>query len=85
MRKLKDKRQYTHFPSFFSREAFCLGLHEQSSEQEGMEVTTKIKTRGGSAGVMQVRPISAREVLLKVLKDMKKLQTTLRKDDLKWE
>ena len=72
MRKLKDKRQYTNFSFFFSREAFCLGLHEQSSEQEGMEVTTKIKTRSRSAGVVQVRPISAREVSLNVLKDMEK-------------
>ena len=68
--KIKDNIQI--FPSFFSREAFCLGLHEQSSEQEGMEVTTKIKIRGRSTGVVQVRPISAREVSLNVLKDMEK-------------
>lgn len=61
-----------------SANAYC----HQNGE---VEVTTTIKTRGRSAGVVHVRPSSAREVSLNVLKDMKKLQTTLRKDDLTWE
>ncbi|KAL4233779.1 Centrosomal protein cep57L1 [Mactra antiquata] len=50
-----------------------------------VEVTTTIKPRGGGSGVVQIRPSSAREISLNVLKDMKKLQSTLRKDDLCWK
>ncbi|KAH3734483.1 hypothetical protein DPMN_040922 [Dreissena polymorpha] len=50
-----------------------------------VEVTTTIKPRGAGAGVVQIRPSSAREISLNVLKDMKKLQSTLRKDDLCWK
>ena len=50
-----------------------------------VEVTTTIKSRGPGSGVVRVRPTSAREISLNVLRDMKKLQTTLRKDDLSWE
>ena len=50
-----------------------------------VEVTTTIKSRGAGAGPVTVRPTSAREISLNVLKDMRKLQTTLRKDDLSWE
>lgn len=49
-----------------------------------VEVTTTIKSKPG-AGLIQIRPSSARELSLNVLKDMKKLQTTLRKDDLCWK
>lgn len=49
-----------------------------------VEVTTTIKTKGNT-GKVHIRPTSAREVSLNVLKDMKKLQTTLRKDDVCWE
>lgn len=50
-----------------------------------VEVTTTIKSKGPGAGVVRLRPTSAREISLNVLRDMKKLQTTLRKDDLSWE
>jgi hypothetical protein len=50
-----------------------------------VEVTTTIKPRGCGTGVVQIRPTSAREISLNVLKDMKKLQSTLRKDDLSWK
>lgn len=50
-----------------------------------VEVTTTIKPRGTGSGVVQIRPTSAREISLNVLKDMKKLQSTLRKDDLSWK
>ncbi|OWF45927.1 centrosomal protein of 57 kDa-like isoform X2 [Mizuhopecten yessoensis] len=50
-----------------------------------VEVTTTIKTKGRGAGLVHVRPSSGREVSLNVLKDMRKLQTTLRRDDLHWE
>ncbi|XP_033739832.1 centrosomal protein of 57 kDa-like isoform X2 [Pecten maximus] len=50
-----------------------------------VEVTTTIKTKGRGAGLVHVRPTSGREVSLNVLKDMRKLQTTLRRDDLHWE
>ena len=50
-----------------------------------VEVTTTIKPRGTGTGVINIRPNSAREISLNVLKDMKKLQSTLRKDDLCWK
>ena len=50
-----------------------------------VEVTTTIKPKGAGTGVVQIRPSSARQISLNVLKDMKKLQTTLRKDDLSWD
>lgn len=56
-----------------------------NSQNGEVEVTTTIKTKGTGAGVIRVRPSSAREVSLNVLRDMKRLQTTLRKDDLSWE
>ncbi|XP_071136170.1 centrosomal protein of 57 kDa-like isoform X4 [Mytilus edulis] len=56
-----------------------------SSGNGEVEVTTTIRTKGSNVGKVQVRPHSGHKVSLNVLKDMKKLQTTLRKDDLKWE
>lgn len=56
--------------------------HRYSGE---VEVTTTIKPRGTGTGVVQIRPTSARDISLNVLKDMKKLQSTLRKDDLCWK
>lgn len=50
-----------------------------------VEVTTTIKSKGMGQGVVQIRPSSARDISLNVLKDMRKLQTTLRKDDLSWK
>ncbi|XP_064627718.1 centrosomal protein of 57 kDa-like isoform X2 [Lineus longissimus] len=47
-----------------------------------VQVTTTIKTKGQS--VQQLR-MSSRDSNLKMLKDMKKLQTTLRMDDLSWD
>ena len=77
----KKKKKKTSDPSR-QRSVSANAYSHQNGE---VEVTTTIKTRGGSAGMVQVRPTSAREVSLNVLKDMKKLQTTLRKDDLTWE
>ena len=56
-----------------------------SSRNGEVEVTTTIRTKGSNVGSLHIRPKSGRQVSLNVLKDMKKLQTTLRKDDLKWE
>lgn len=56
-----------------------------SSRNGEVEVTTTIRTKGSGVSSVHVRPKSGRQVSLNVLKDMKKLQTTLRKDDLKWE
>ncbi|KAK3096863.1 hypothetical protein FSP39_004111 [Pinctada imbricata] len=72
----RDRSQEPNRP--VSAKAYCA----QNGE---VEVTTTIKTRGKSSGFIRVRPSSARDVSLNVLKDMKKLQTTLRKDDLTWE
>ncbi|XP_052811392.1 centrosomal protein of 57 kDa-like isoform X3 [Mya arenaria] len=56
--------------------------HRYSGE---VEVTTTIKPRGTGTGIVQIRPSSARDISLNVLKDMRKLQSTLRKDDLCWK
>ncbi|XP_061171155.1 centrosomal protein of 57 kDa-like isoform X1 [Saccostrea echinata] len=77
----KKKKKKTVDPSK-RRSASANAYSHQNGE---VEVTTTIKTRGRSAGVVHVQPTNAREVSLNVLKDMKKLQTTLRKDDLAWE
>lgn len=62
----------------------CLRASPSPRYNGEVEVTTTIKSRGGS-GVVQIRPSSARDISLNVLKDMKKLQSTLRKDDLSWK
>lgn len=51
-----------------------------------VEVTTTIKTKGRGAGTVNVRPVSASgKASLNFLKDMKKLQTSLRREDINWE
>ncbi|KAL3884055.1 hypothetical protein ACJMK2_030278 [Sinanodonta woodiana] len=71
------------------RSAACYYDSPRSSSIERrngeVEVTTTITTKGPGAGLVRLRPSSGREVSLNVLRDMKKLQTTLRKDDFTWE
>ncbi|XP_045196505.2 centrosomal protein of 57 kDa-like isoform X2 [Mercenaria mercenaria] len=68
-----------------SAHAGCIRASPSPRYNGEVEVTTTIKPRGGGSGVVQIRPTSAREISLNVLKDMKKLQSTLRKDDLSWK
>ncbi|XP_013403341.1 centrosomal protein of 57 kDa isoform X1 [Lingula anatina] len=50
-----------------------------------VQVTTTIKTKGHGAGKIHAVPTAGTRAALNLLKDMRKLQTSLRKDDLSWE
>lgn len=65
--------------------ASCVRASPSHRYNGEVEVTTTIKPRGTGIGVVQIRPSSAREISLNVLKDMRKLQSTLRKDDVCWK
>ena len=62
-----------------------------SSEVDGeVEVTTTIRTKGKNVGSVMVRPGAGgcgnkAQASLNLLKDLKKIQTTLRKEDISWD
>ena len=61
-----------------------------SSSTGEIRVTTTIKTKPGSsargaATSAELDPNSKAQNSLRLLKDLKKIQTTLRKDDISWE
>lgn len=83
------KNHYTHhIDSKDTTPRTKSSFSDYSNRNGEVEVTTTIRTKGSK---INVRPPSApsgtsgHKVSLNVLRDMKKLQTTLRKDDLKWE
>ena len=57
------------------------------SDEGTVEVTTTVKTRGKGAGNIVVSPQPTNRALasLSLYKDIKKIQTTLRKDDITWD
>ena len=63
--------------------------HVGESEVDGeVEVTTTIRTRGKGVGSVMVRPgagTNRAQGSLNLFKDLKKIQTTLRKDDISWD
>ncbi|XP_060079671.1 centrosomal protein of 57 kDa-like isoform X2 [Ylistrum balloti] len=79
----KKKKKSSDHPKKTQRPKSANTNYTQTTSE--VEVTTTIKTKGRGAGLVHVRPSSGREVSLGVLKDMRKLQTTLRRDDLHWE
>jgi hypothetical protein len=53
---------------------------------EGMvEVTTTVKTKGKGAGAIVMPTTNRALASLSLYKDIKKIQTTLRKDDITWD
>ncbi|XP_069101741.1 centrosomal protein of 57 kDa-like isoform X3 [Argopecten irradians] len=79
----KKKKKSSDYSKKMQRPKSANSNYTQTASE--VEVTTTIKTKGRGAGLVHVRPTSGREVSLNVLKDMRKLQTTLRRDDLHWE
>ena len=83
----KKRRKKTHASEYSSGDRIP---HQVAGE---VEVTTTIRTKGKNVTAM--RPCSAphytaqgaskAQASLNMLKDLKKIQTTLRKDDLSWD